>query len=53
MAEGTDTTSGPKWAAGTMEMIQKASVNWQAGMAGLRELVAKLVKEIEELGIGI
>jgi len=32
-----------------MEMIQRASVNRQAEMAGSRELVAKLVKEIQEL----
>jgi hypothetical protein len=30
-----------------MEMIQRASVNRQAEMAGSRELVAKLVKEIQ------
>jgi len=35
-----------------MEMIQRASVNRQAEMAGSRELVAKLVKEIQELAIG-
>ncbi|XP_066313121.1 uncharacterized protein [Miscanthus floridulus] len=46
-------TSGPKWAVGTMEMIQRASVNRQAEMAGSRELVAKLVKDIQELAIDI
>jgi DUF1009 family protein len=48
-----DTSIGPKWAVGTMEMIQRASMNRQAEMARSRELVAKLVKEIQELDIDI
>jgi hypothetical protein len=36
-----------------MEMIQRASMNRQAEMARSRELVAKLVKEIQELDIDI
>jgi len=48
-ASSRNDISGPKWAVGTMEMIQRASVNRQAEMAGSRKLVAKLVKEIQEL----
>lgn len=36
-----------------MEMIRRASINRQAGMAGSRELLAKLVNEIKELAIDI